>query len=380
MIGNLGPAFGPATRDVYESSKWALVPHTTSAELFLDAAPSARKREENGPAIIKPMPNDSYLPALLTILHSIPLFRNALLTPQISCQSYWVGEDWWKGSASAPARTIDSSSSSETVHELDLIHETQRLIAFLDISDRAYASLGHLLQLDAWKQSLPLVEDLDDELLKYLINWSSAYQSHTSQAQLNGVLRSMVNAGGQNQESFVLDGSVIHYDPTAELTLYDVLDDTLLSNSSGKAHIVDISNVLILRLTASKLDATSLDCKIPATFYADRYLEENKVIIDDMLLEVKQYKDQLKEINDKAQKLKYHTPTKSPKSERMDTLKLLKTSMKAFEPKEGDLIEDPRNSTIISQLQSVYGSIERKIKSKWLLLDVILLFVRYLTV
>ena len=359
--------FGPATRDTYEANNWAMVAVTRSAELIPDAEPNARKREENGPALIKPTPQQNHLPALLTILHSIPLFRNALLSPQVSQPKYWIGDDWWKGSASTPSHTIDRNSSIEAAYELELIYEVQRLMAFLDISDRAYASLGSLFQLDAWKQTPQDLEESDDELLKFLLLWSSAYQSHSSQAQLNGVLRSMVHASGQNQESFVLDGTVIRTDPTAELTLYDVLDQTILS---GGAHIVDLSNVLIMRLEASKSDAKSLDCKIPATFYADRYLEENKGIIGAMIEEAKQYQEQLQELNEKSQKLKYHKPSKSSKSEPMDTLALLETTMQAFKLEEADKenvlieVENPKNSEILSQLQSVYDSIKRKLESK----------------
>ncbi|KAF2715208.1 hypothetical protein K504DRAFT_457384 [Pleomassaria siparia CBS 279.74] len=359
VIGGSKTVFGPATKETYDNREWAMVT-MRDAEILPDAAPHARKREENGPAIIKP--NQNYLPALLTILHSIPLFRNALLTPQVSCSKYWAGEDWWKGSASAAARIIDLTSSKESGEELDLIKETQRLMAFLDISDRAYASLDNLLQLDIWKKSSMSIDDADDEVLKFLLNWSSAYQSHTSQAQLNGILRSMVNARGENQESFLLDAPVIHHDSRAEVTLYDVLDDMLLVGNAT-AHIVDLSNVLILRLSTSKLDATSLDCKIPAIFYADRYLEGNKSVVDGMILERKQYQDELEVTNEKTQKLKYHASRTTSNPEPLDSLKLLKASMSAFEKRETDLIHDPAHAKVISQLQSVYESIERKINA-----------------
>jgi hypothetical protein len=341
------------------------VPTTSSAELIPDAAPSQRKREEDGPAIIKPIPNDDYLPALITILHSIPLYRNALLSPEISLPKYTVSENWWKGEASTHARIVELGSSREAANELDILRETQRLMAFLDSTDRAYGSVGALQQLDAWKESqIPLgSERASDELLKFLVNWGSAYQNTTSN-ELNGVLRSMVKAGGQNQECFLLDANVVPNPLLPDKTLYDVLDDNLFASSVGNAHIIDISNVLILRLTNSKSDATGLDCKIPATFYADRYLEENKALIDDMFQEMDQYESQLKEVDAKVSKLKFHTTKKIRSGQQIETLKLLKTSMVAFEPKEDDLIEDPKSSAILAQLQSVYDNIERKLNSK----------------
>ena len=50
-----------------------------------------------------------------------------------------------------------------------------------------------------------------------------------------------------------------------------------------------------------------------------------------MFLEMKQFEDELNEIDTKARKLKY--TTKTAQSEPMDALKLIKASMKAFQPK-----------------------------------------------
>ncbi|KAF2181671.1 hypothetical protein K469DRAFT_670767 [Zopfia rhizophila CBS 207.26] len=358
VIGNSGPVFGPATREFYESNQWALVPTTTTAEYIPDAIPTQRRREEEGPAIIKPLPNGDYLPALITILHSVPLFRNMFLAPELSLDDYGVNEDWWKGTAFTPARTVEYGSKASAAHELDLIHETQRLMAFLDSSDRAYGSVGCLLQLEAFAKASELVSEFPD-FHKFLMVWGGAYQNQTSHAQLNGVLRSMVNANGKNVESWFLDAAVIHHDPSASLTIYDVLDAHLLSTPSGKAHIVDISNVLVMQLTGSNNNATSLDVKIPSTFFADRYLMRNKQAIDEMLQEMKQYEDQIAQIDAKASKLKYHQDRKT--GQKMDSLKLLKTSMSAFIPKEGDLIENPRNAEILIQLQSIHDSVERKL-------------------
>jgi hypothetical protein len=361
FIGNQKSGFHPATGTNYDEKQWGMVV-ASSAELVPDAAPHARKRENN-PAIIKPVPGPSYLPALLTILHSIPLYRNALLIPQISKQDYGAGEDWWKGNASAPARIIDSSSSNDVVRELDLIHETQRLMAFLDKTDRAYASLGSLMELDAWKDA-PALDDPNDDLLRFLLNWSSAYQSQMPQAEFSGVLRSTVKVGEFHEESFLLDAPVIRQNYGTEQTLYNVLDEVLFADSSRTAHLVDVSNVLIMRLAATNPDATGIDCKIPATFHVDRYMEENKATVTALSSEMKQYKSQLEEIEKKAEKFKYHTTTKTGKSERMDTLKLLKTSMQAFEKMPGQLINDPKDSEVIKQIQSVCDNIERKLNSK----------------
>ncbi len=359
VIGNSKPVFGPANRDHYDSSQWAMVPRAT--ELISDPVPSQRQREEGQPIILKPSPNFNYLPALIPILHSIPQFRNAFLSPTVSQKSYWMGDDWWKGSPSPPTRVIDLTIGATEANGLEVLYETQRLMAFLDNTDRIYGSVGSLLELDAWKEDQPNLDDPDDDLLKFLLLWSFAYQSQVPNAELNGILRSTVNAGGALRENFVLDGTVTRDDSRSDFTLYDVLDDSLFSSAGGSAHIVDVSNVIILRLTSSRTTASDLGCRIPATLYADRYMEKNKHVIDSMYRDMSQYEYQLKEIDEQAQKLRYHTPRKEG-SKRVESLKLLRASMKAFESDDGT---DSHNSEILGQLQSLYQNIETKLAGKF---------------
>ena len=242
-------------------------------------------------------------------------------------------------------------------HGLDVLYETQRLMAFLDNTDRIYGSVGSLLELDAWKEDQMSLDDPDDDLLRFLLLWSFAYQSQVPNAELTGLLRSTVNAGGALRENFVLDSTVTRDDSRSDFTLYDVLDDSLFSSAGGSAHIVDISNVIILRLTSSRTTASDLGCRIPATLYADRYLEKNRHVIDSMYRDMQQYEDQLKDIDLQIQRLRYHTPKKEG-SKRMESLKLLQTSMRAFEPSGA---ENPNHADILLQLRNLYQNIESKL-------------------
>jgi hypothetical protein len=341
------------------------VPITTTAEMIPDAAPAQRKREEDGPAIIKPLSNEDYLPALITIIHTIPLYRNSLLAPEIQRNDYKVGDDWWKGTAPSQGRTLDSQTTKETENHLEILHETQRLMAFLDCTDRAYGSVGNLLQLEAWKEPREPMDRDGDELLKFLEVWGAAYQNQTSRP-LNGVLRSMVRAAGQNQESYLLDAVVTQAEIGTEKTLYDVLDDVFFETSFGNAHIVDASTVVILRLTNSRTEASSLGCKIPAVLYVDRYMEENKEIVDKMLQDMDQYRRRISELDSEIATRKYYKTKKVRAGERVETLKLLKSSMVAFQPSPNDLIEDPTNTAVLSQLQTLYGRIEDQLNSMFL--------------
>lgn len=360
VVGNSKPAFGPATKDTYDASQWALVP--TATEVIADPIPSQRQREEGQPAILKP--NLNYLYALIPILHSIPLFRNALLCPTVSQRNYWMGDDWWKGNASPPARIVDTTIGPTEAHGLDIIYEAQRLMAFLDNTDRIYGSVGALLDSDAWKEFPANMEDPDDDLLKFLLFWSFAYQSQVPDAKLDGSLRSVFNAAGERRDTFVLDGNVTR-DPTRPgLDIYDVLDDNLFCAATGTAHITELSNVLIFRLSSATTNAIDLGCRIPATLYADRYLEKNRHVIDGMYRDIKQYEDQLVEIKTQVERLMWHTPQKAG-AKRVESLKLLQTSMTAFEPPLDGSDPDPKDSAVFTQLQQLFQSIESKLAGRF---------------
>ncbi|KAF2128325.1 hypothetical protein P153DRAFT_423572 [Dothidotthia symphoricarpi CBS 119687] len=363
VIGGANAAFGPATKEHYETSQWAMVPTTTA--YIPDPTPTDRMRErESGkPPVLKPSPNFNYLPLAISILHSIPLFRNALLSPGVTQKEYWLGDDWWKGSPTASARVIDLTTGIAESHGLEILYEAQRLMAFLDNTDRAYASVESLLSSDAWKESNPTLDDPDDDLLKFLLVWSFAYQSQVPGAQLDGVLRSTVNIANDRQECFIIDANVTRIDAKKDLTIYDALDDVLFSSGAGSAHIDEISNVLIIRLTSSKTDASDLGCRVPATLYVDRYLDTNRHIIDSMYRDMKQYEDQLIDMDTAAQRLKYHTPKNSANAKQVDSLKLLQTSMKAFQPRTEDEESKPEDAAVLSQLQTVYESIKSKLET-----------------
>jgi hypothetical protein len=338
-----------------------MVPVTAASEVIDDPSPSQRQREEGQPAILKPSPRFNYFPAMLTILHSIPQYRNALLSPAVSQDDYWVGDEWWRGKPAGQARITDTTVGWDEARGLDIIHETQRLMAFLDNTDRAYTSIESMLDMDAWKElEAPTLSDPDDDMLKFLVLWSTAYAKQVPNFQIDGVLRSVVNAQ-QRVESFFLDSTVSKRDGR-EPDIYDVLDETFFPSPDGTAHIVDPSNVLIFRLEGAKQDSNELGCRIPATLYADRYLEENKHVIQSIYDAMAGHNTQLEKIKDHTDKLKYHTPAKR-NSKKIESLKLLKTSMKAFQPREDAAEVDTKHAATLSHLQALYESIESKLAS-----------------
>ena len=124
------------------------------------------------------------------------------------------------------------------------------------------------------------------------------------------------------------------------------------------------SNVLIFRLENARSDATSTNCDVPHTFYADRYLENNKDVVETILSAKKHHEELIRDIDARAAKIKYHNSKIIRKGTQLETLKLLEISMKAFQPKPGNLIDDPKDADVLSRLQALYDTIERKLQSK----------------
>lgn len=91
--------FGKATRDHYDEGAWAMTLFNSSAqEIIISPDPADRRRVADEPAFLRPSQDNLYLGGLLTILHSIPLAREALLLRNKVLPKY--GHDRSGGTAS----------------------------------------------------------------------------------------------------------------------------------------------------------------------------------------------------------------------------------------------------------------------------------------
>src|SRR5436305_263481 len=89
-----GQHFRRATQEDYPVDQWAL---TRTSEILSDPEPIDRKREGDAPAFLKPTVSEHYLAPLITILHAIPIAREALLETSILLPSYGQNDEWWNG-------------------------------------------------------------------------------------------------------------------------------------------------------------------------------------------------------------------------------------------------------------------------------------------
>lgn len=125
----------------YDPSQWALTT-TQTVEIFLEPSPVDRKRLLGEPAFLKPFNTGTNLSAALTILHSIPIAREALLAREYCHSDYGHADQWWNGQNIRMLRIINVDDETSRIPEEFV--ETQRLMAFLDQTTRAYGSIESL--------------------------------------------------------------------------------------------------------------------------------------------------------------------------------------------------------------------------------------------
>lgn len=138
-----GVQFGPATKSAYDPAQWGMVLSSQT----VGVPPSLRKRDQGQPGFVaqtKDYNNTHRLGGLLTILHAIPLARNAILKCGPDGPNYGTNPRWWDGESIDPDRSWDDERAE------DIPKEAHRLMAFLDDSERSYASIESLSAKLSW--------------------------------------------------------------------------------------------------------------------------------------------------------------------------------------------------------------------------------------
>ncbi|KAI4724189.1 hypothetical protein E4T49_08081 [Aureobasidium sp. EXF-10728] len=278
--------FKPATDDHYEPSKWSMTtvgmePHQAS-EIIPDLEPHERKNETGEPIFLKQLPSGDYLPNLLTIAHSVPLARKALLAPHKTYSSYGADSEWWKGHGIRLPKIVSTVSGEPmepaTTNQDELVAEMQRLMALLDDSSRSYGSAETLVRLSeansgcildkviqAWEHAA--LDDMDESLDTDNFVFHSLLGSTNPESMTTTDLFSLplcINSAP--------DGSSLELAAIMDENLWDIDGDepTLYEN-----YIDHCAPVLPIRLTHSDSSKETLNVVIPPAFYVDKYLKEN---------------------------------------------------------------------------------------------------------
>lgn len=288
-VTGTGQQFGPAPDSkYYDMNQWSMthVPHPTTRDVVEHPRPSKRRRVSGQPAFLRGSTETRYLGPLLTIYHAIPLAREALLFPPMKVHAYGHDPNWWSGTGDENFKSASIVNTGLSADMDNILCEIQSLMAFLDLTKRAYGSVDALADLQSFKSST--VQDSFNRLLDV---WQTATMGHSPEERLTQVFTSvaMKETHYPNREPIMrhfhcLDPPV-HPLSDADRTLYDILDmaiwDDDASDTLNDVWLNHCADVLTLRLydpsnSQRNGQDVGLGVRIPAILYTDRYVEENR--------------------------------------------------------------------------------------------------------
>jgi hypothetical protein len=280
VMSNNHSQLSKATRDHYEENAWAMTLFNTE-EVMISPDPEDRKRVEGEPAFIRPNPNDLYLGGFLAILHNIPLTREALLLRNKPLFDYGHEPQWWNGHAINLPKIVTVSDGQDADSDWDdVLHETQRLMAFMDSTKRAFGSSDSLAKI---KSMSHMATDSEETVTRFMEAWATSALRADPENPLSAIFTSTAfnnlgNYGPESKELLIFEPNV---DQATGRTLYEVLDSALWGDNPGEdladSWLEHIAEVFVFRLDASE-KPSPVGVDIPAVFYPDRYLSSCREI------------------------------------------------------------------------------------------------------
>ena len=326
--------FGPATREHYDEKDWGLVYHTAQTqEILLNPEPHDRKRQPNTPAFFKAPSTGHRLSALIKILHAIPMAREALLSRTQTLQDYGYEKEWWDGTPVKVLRIVNMDANGRKVDEDDVIYEAQRLMAFLDETDRAYGSTNVL----AGFEGIGLQDN------GKAVNFISAWQAGAARfgSPLANIFESIGTKLDPNDseaarsEQFDYLAVKVDYETSGKgLTLYEALDHMLWVDAREDDEICfqKVGDVLTLEVDNQVDSIPGLGIEIPSIWYADRYLPSHMQEAKDMLARKAAVMTQLQ--NEEKLQSRISRFQKPAGGAQVDITKLLSNAIAYFERKK----------------------------------------------
>ncbi|KAG5993302.1 hypothetical protein E4U52_002086 [Claviceps spartinae] len=279
-------AFGPANRNDHDQVEWAMIRSGPSDTRVAKAsAPSLRRRTSGAPAFLVQGVNTvgkHGLGGLLTVLHEIPLARNALLSIGSPAASYGHNSEWWNGKeilqeALAQRYTVEEFQWDQMDNpKPDTEEEIHRLMAFLDSTERSYGTVSVLTDVLPYASTGPekqLYEYLgprNEEVLRPLI----------STAVVSPVFGDVVD--DEDVRFGLLELEHNREDYMCITTLYEAIDHTLWSDAFSLTHLhqgskmamlKDMSDVLAFKLNG---EGPAQSINIPEKLYLEKYQTSRK--------------------------------------------------------------------------------------------------------
>ena len=297
-ITNSRAVFGPAQRDSYDGN-WEMVLSSNSTTQPTEPEPASRKRDIGAPAFLKPGKGNHCLGALLTIYHEIPLLREMFLDRLNVLPNYGSSNEWWTGKPLELPIVNEEEDPYQSENEFK--HELQRLMAFLDKTDRSYGSVETLANLqvvkDAHKPPTNSLESATLEVYRRILRDNpEKYQK----------LFSRPFDGKEETHGFAIFELEFPLEDSTDETIYDLADAVMwpggspdLNTAPYISHIAEVVSFQLTKWTIHKKTGV----KFPAVWYPDRYLEPAKEAAWHMRSKKPLIQTRLKQICDLENKL-----------------------------------------------------------------------------
>lgn len=280
--------FGKATRDTYEENDWAMTLfNTTSQEVMISSDPEDRKKANDEPAFVRPTQDNLYLGGFLTILHEIPLAREALLLRNKVLYDYGNDGQWWNGQSINLPKIVTVNENKEQDDDWDeVLYETQRIMAFLDSTERAFGSSDALANL---KSITSTASDSEEVVTRFLEKWhAAAIRAEPENPLATAFMSHAYKKTPFDEGDEPISKELFLFEPLVEKdqdqTLYDILDTAIWSDRPGNdlddVWLEHVGEIIVMKLDSFN-NTPSVDVKAPSVFYPDRYMSSCREISQD---------------------------------------------------------------------------------------------------
>lgn len=385
MMAN-NPYFGPATREHYDTQKWTMtLPRSFAQEIIGNPDPSDRARGPEFPAFLKSSLAEHRLPALIKILHSIPMGREALLNRAHTMPDYGYDEAWWDGVPidSRKLYSINGIGEDKGTDAEEIIYETQRLIAFLDETDRAYGNVEALAQI-------PTLKNHRGALVTggFLDSWSAATKTLNAENplarvfQIVSITTDIKNRVLDSHLHHSLDLSIPDTDTDSVRNLYDIMDRHFwgdsLKNDSSYHCLKEAGDIICIQISRQREDALGTGIKIPAILYLDRYFASSKAKVRDMLAAKRTVNEEIKILEGVRDRIMKYTRANA--SETFDAPTLIAKAFQHFDnvAMKRNTSESVGNAQVASELKVLAESVSSKLASRFIANSVVSPSYKYL--
>lgn len=273
---DIGPRFGPATRDTYDNDQWSMV---RIQPQLSDPPPSARKRSPEVPVFLGSRQDNALrrrhrLGNLMMVLHEIPAARNFFLLLEGASPSYGNNNQWWRGDPIRPS--LDTTLDDWSTNDVHLVDELQRLVAFLDSTDRSYGTADGLCLTTSLK-------DVSwDPVVRFYESLFNSSNTDEIPRMWTKVVIELSESRSRPQEFAILEFRVSNDTPDFLRNLYgqwDFIFWLTQENALSKCPNEDVDQIASIQVPSQVLTIRVATegprIEMPETLYIDRYLEAN---------------------------------------------------------------------------------------------------------